>query len=431
LIALYEDQKEFDMGGGGFLGLGPTPKAPEAPDYTAAAQATAQGNLQAAQAALAANRVNQTTPYGSLQYSQNGTDSQGNPVWNATTALSPTGQSLLNSQNNTSLGLSNLLNTQMGNVNNSINNGFVAPQFNLSNVTPINAVAGAPTDLRSSASSPIGLVTGVDVPQYQMVNGQPQLQTQLGGTGMAGWDKASGLIMSRLAPTIAHQNEQSDAQLANQGIVPGTEAYANAKRVLAQGQNDLLNQAQLAGQNVQQNLFGQNLAAGQFGNTALNQMFGNQVTGVTTNNAALGQGFNNQFSNAQLNNAAQQQSFMQDYQNAVLNNAANQQAFGQSLGANNQTFNQDLASQQQQYNQALNNYQLPLNMMNALRTGSAVTNPTFINPAQQATTAGADVLGATMGNYNNQLANFNAQQAAQSNFNSGLFGLGAAGLLAL
>lgn len=326
------------MGGGGFLGLGPAPKAPDAPNYVGAAQETAAGNLKAAQTAAAANRVNQITPYGNLNYSETGTDSQGNPTWTAATSLSPTGKALLDAQNNTSLGLSNLFGTQLGNVENAINAGF-----------------------------------NPNVPAIQANLPTPQLQTQLGGTGMEGWDKASGLIMSRLAPTIQHQNEMSDAQLANQGIVAGTEAYKNAKRVLQMGQNDLLNQAQVAGQGVQQNLFGQNLAAGQFGNQAQNQMFGNAVT------------------------------------NANLTNAANNQAF----------------------NQQLTQYQLPLNMLNALRTGAQVTNPTFSNVPQQATTTGADIMGATNAASNYGLANFNAANAAQGGLNSGLFGLGAAGIMAM
>jgi len=344
------------MGGGGFLGLGPAPRAPDAPNYVGAAQATAQGNLEAAQTAAAANRVNQVTPYGNLDYTQSGTDSQGNPTWTATTSLSPTGQSLLNAQNSTSLGLSDMFNTQLGNVSNAINNGF----------------------------NPSSVPQGVSIPQYQKVSAGPQLQTDVGGTGMQGWDQASALIMSRLAPTIAHQNEQSDAQLANQGIQVGSQAYANAKRVLAQSQNDLLNQAQVAGQGVQQNLFGQNLAAGQFGNQAQNQMFGNQVTGTQ------------------------------------VNNATGNTLFGNQMAANQQAFNQDLTK-----------YQLPLNMLNALRTGAQVTNPTFSNVPQQATTTGADIMGATNAASNYELANFNAANAAQGGMNSGLFGLGAAGIMAL
>ena len=61
--------------------------------YTQAAQASALSNLQNAQQAVTANRVNQTTPYGSLSYQQTGVDSQGNPIWSATQSLSPELQS--------------------------------------------------------------------------------------------------------------------------------------------------------------------------------------------------------------------------------------------------------------------------------------------------------------------------------------------------
>ena len=76
------------MGGGGFLGLGPAPSAPAPPDYAGAAQQTAQGNIEAARVATAANRVNQITPYGSLKYDITGADPYGNPTYTATQSLS-------------------------------------------------------------------------------------------------------------------------------------------------------------------------------------------------------------------------------------------------------------------------------------------------------------------------------------------------------
>jgi hypothetical protein len=83
------------MGGGGFLGLGPAPSAPAPPDYAGAAQQTAQGNIEAARVATAANRVNQVTPYGNLSYAVTGADPYGNPTWTATQTLSPAQQQLL------------------------------------------------------------------------------------------------------------------------------------------------------------------------------------------------------------------------------------------------------------------------------------------------------------------------------------------------
>ena len=68
--------------------------------------------------------------------------------------------------------------------------------------------------------------------------------------------------------------------------------------------------------------------------------------------------------------------------------------------------------------------------MNAIRSGSQVTNPTFTSVPQQATTSGADLLGAAQGTYNAQLAAANAQNAANAGMTSGLFQLGGAALMA-
>ena len=68
------------MGGGGGI-LSPitdtlfgAPETVSTPNYGAAADATAANNLRMAQLATAANRVNQVTPYGALNYTQSGTD---------------------------------------------------------------------------------------------------------------------------------------------------------------------------------------------------------------------------------------------------------------------------------------------------------------------------------------------------------------------
>jgi hypothetical protein len=89
------------MGGGGGI-LSPitnaifgSPQTVATPNYSQAAQDTAAANLKNAQLATSANRVNQNTPYGSLNYSSS-TDQYGNPVWSATQSLSPQLQSLVN-----------------------------------------------------------------------------------------------------------------------------------------------------------------------------------------------------------------------------------------------------------------------------------------------------------------------------------------------
>jgi hypothetical protein len=101
------------------------------------------------------------------------------------------------------------------------------------------------------------------------------------------------------------------------------------------------------------------------------------------------------------------------------------------LGATTQGFNTGLAANQQQFGQAGYIRNEPINTLNAIRSGSQVTNPSYMsNIPQQATTQGADVLGAAQMGYNAQMGDFNAKQAAQQNFNQGLMGLGGVAAMA-
>jgi hypothetical protein len=71
----------------------------------------------------------------------------------------------------------------------------------------------------------------------------------------------------------------------------------------------------------------------------------------------------------------------------------------------------------------------PLNTLSAVRTGSQVQGPQFVNSFNQATTAGPDLLGAAGMQYNAQMGDFNAKQAAQANLNQGLFQLGGSAMM--
>ena len=187
--------------------------------YIQAAQATTLGNLYGARAATQSNRINQNTPYANLQYTQS-LDANGNPVWTANQQLAqPLQQSLGNIQ----------------------------------------------SQLAQSTANPF------DINKYQAQTGQ-------GYTGMEGWDRATGLINQRLQPQIEQSQERLQAQLANQGIAPGTEAYNRAMTQQSQQTNDLLNQAQLAGSQVQNQLQGQSLAQQQANNAALQQNYQQALT---------------------------------------------------------------------------------------------------------------------------------------------------------
>jgi len=81
--------------------------------------------------------------------------------------------------------------------------------------------------------------------------------------------------MQRLEPSLARQRTSTETQLINQGLRPGTEAYDNAINLLGQQETDARTQAVLQGLNLDiganQQGFGQQLEAGKFGNTAVQQ----------------------------------------------------------------------------------------------------------------------------------------------------------------
>ena len=355
-------------GGGGLLGgvtgmLFGEPDVPATPDYAGAAKETAQGNLDAARAAAASNRVNQVTPYGSLNYAVTGKDPYGNPTWTATTALSPEQQQLYNYDVQSSLGLGRLQNTGLDYVNKMISQPF-------------------------STSQLPQLSSQLNAPQFTQLGQAEALQRNLDNQGMAGWDRATNLLMERIQPSLDRQQKTLDAQLANQGIMRGSQAYNQAQQDLAQKQNDARTQAALGGQQVQQNLFGQSLQAGQFGNTATQQDFANRQAQLQMNNALAQQGFGNQAQQAQLANQARGQGF------------------------------QELAYQRNE----------PINTLNAVRSGSQVTTPNqfYVNAPQQSTTAGADMLGAAGMTGNANIAAANATNAQRNAMIQGLFSLGSA-----
>lgn len=279
------------MGGGGFLGLGPAPSAPAPPDYAGAAQQTAQGNIEAARLATAANRVNQVTPYGNLSYAITGADPYGNPTWTATQTLSPAQQQLLDYQNQASIGLGKLAGQGLGYVEKMLQTPF-------------------------------------DV-------------SKLPSTGFNPSQTYQEAYMQRLAPQIQQSRDALQQQLANKGIDIGSEAYNRAMMQQAQRENDLLAVA-------------------------------------TTQGFGVGQ--------QARQSALQEQAYLRNE---------------------------------------------PLNTLSAVRTGAQVQGPQFVNSAQQATTAGPDILGAAQMQYNAQMGDFNAKQAAQANLNQGLFGLGGAGIMAM
>jgi hypothetical protein len=182
--------------------MGKSASAPPPPDYAGAAKETAAGNLDAARANIAANRVNQYTPYGSLEYQVSGEDKFGNPMWKATQSLAPAQQKLLDYQNQASLGLGELTGKGLGYVNNMLDTPFDTSKLPTTGFNPSQSYQDA--------------------------------------------------YMQRLAPQISQSREALNTQLANSGIPVGSEAYKRAMQTQGMKENDLLAAATTQGFGVGQ-----------------------------------------------------------------------------------------------------------------------------------------------------------------------------------
>lgn len=112
---------------------------------------------------------------------------------------------------------------------------------------------------------------------------------------------------------------------------------------------------------------------------------------------------------------------MRDF-NYARNDAENQAALS-GINAGQQARQQAIQEQSFFRNE-------PINTLNAVRTGAQVTNPTFSNVPQQATTAGPNYSQAAQQAYSSALGNYNADQAGNNAAMSGLFNLGGAALMA-
>lgn len=188
------------------MGKSKAPPPPATPNYAAAAEQTAAGNLAMARTQIKANRINQVNPYGTLSYKQVGGNNVNDPdgQWEQTETLNPQAQAALDQQLE--------LNKKYGEV---ANVGF--------------------DKVRNIFENP-----GLDV------SGLPKRAIGVGQT-------AQDAIMSRLGPQMAQREEALRTRMANQGITLGSEAYGREMTQQDQQSNDLRMQAALQGINLDQN----------------------------------------------------------------------------------------------------------------------------------------------------------------------------------
>lgn len=319
--------------------MGGKSDAPAAPDYVGQANATAAGNLTAARAQTAANRVNQVTPYGSIKYtqgtgfdqagydkamqdyqwSQNALDTMDDKVqaqqlrdyyahsgtyqkptreqftndpdtWSSQIELSDTGRALLDASNRTQLGLADLQGNAMDRVRSSLDQPFDTS----------------------------GLIN---------INDK---------TGMDAWDRATDLVRQRQNPELDRQQAALDTKLANQGLTAGSEGWGIGQTQFGKTRNDADIAAQMAGLQAQNQFFGQAIQGNQatlqqrnfIRQQPLNELNALRTGAQVTNPTFSAPGNQGQTSGADLSGAAGQQ-----YNAALGQTNANNQASSNTSGA--------------------------------------------------------------------------------------------------
>jgi hypothetical protein len=244
----------------------PPPPPPPAPDYAGAANATAAGNLEAAKYATVANRANQYTPYGSLEWQRGATDYD---PWTQRINLTPEGQKLLDQSNKTSQGLANL---------------------------------------QDESTARVAAQQAAGWGDYKLV--KPTFNPG---------ETAQDAILRRMQPQLDRSRASAETRLANQGIQQGSEAYRNALDDIGRQENDAYSQAALQGISTGQQARQQGIQEQQYFNTrdlnALNALrtgsqvtnptFGSYAQQTTTQGADMLSAANSQFraANSNYNNA--------------------------------------------------------------------------------------------------------------------------------
>ena len=299
--------------------------APAQPDYVGAAQATSEGNKEAALTTGALNRPTQINPYGQTTWSLKPGADANNPQpgdWIQTQTLSGNQGKLLDSNEQTSLALGDLATKGVDAASHVLDKSYDASTL--------------PTAAGNINTSP-----------DQYLAERQQVQDAMYRRGTQYYDDRYGKDENALR-----------TQLSNQGLDEGSAAYQNAM-------------------------------------TRFNQDKSTAYADATDRAVAAG---------------GQEQSRIQSDLVAALQQQQNRR--------NNQ-LQEDLTLRE-----------LPINEVNALRTGSQVTNPQFSSVPTVGGYQGADLLGAATaaGQYNQQTAASKA--AAQSSANSTFANLGASGLLA-
>jgi hypothetical protein len=379
------------------------PSAPTPPDPKETAAAATGTSVGTAIANTNMQNVGQVTPYGSLSYSQTGTNTFTDPYtgmtydipqFTSTTTLSPEQQALYNqtTASQQALGAAGMTAAQ----------GFTPTQAAVPGYDPFKTSVplqrNAGLQDQAGLSSTAGLQTSAG------------LNTTFGAEDFsADRNEYEAALMARMQPQLDNQQQALNASLANQGIGYGAEAFNDAQFTQSQAQNDAYMAAILAAGQEQQRMFDMQMNAQLAGNAALQQEYSNfnnptQQEFMNANSAAQQefQNFNNtQQQNLNNFNTAQQQGFNNFNSGTAANNQNASTAFNQSIQSQNDYMNQ---------------------IMSLLNAGQPMV-PQF-QPNTPTPIPTTDTAGIINNNYNQEQQAYQQQMASWNSMWGNLFGLG-------
>ena len=391
----------------------PDPPTPPNPVATAAAQTGTNVATGVANSFL--NNINQVTPTGNLNYDVTGNYSWTDPIsgqnysiprFTATQTQTPAGQTIQGQTDQTKINLATMGNQQSQRVGNLLSQPF-DPNFNAQAYLQQNPDVAANwggdayshylqfgQDEGRSPGSPQG-------GNAQNILNVPSALTSYNSGGditktygpadnfSADRQRVEDSLMARMNPQLQQEQQRLQQQLADQGIRPGSQAYADTMLNYSKQANDA-----------------------RYG--AISQA-GQEQQRMTDEAAQL----------AAFQNAAQGQQYQQNAGLASFANAGLAQQIAQQqsgFNAQNAQRNQYMQEQYQQRNQ-------PINEISSLLSGSQLQNPNWLNsPTSQIPTT--DFAGITNQNFQNQMGIYNAQSQQYSQLMGGILGLGAGALKA-
>jgi len=324
-------------------------KSQKAPDYRAAAEETARGNAEALRYQTDANRADQYTPFGNVQWF----GQPGDENYRQETRLTNNQQAIFDQQ-------------EEAQFQRQLANSALSDRMWEDMQRPENFYNNLP----GAAGTP-------DVPMYggglgQFGQGGQQMSVQdmqSSSYDPAFAQQAFDRQMSLIQPTLDNQLESQEVALRNQGLTPGSEAYDRALSTLRGQQSETLNSLSAdavdRGRAEQQAEFTRAMQSG-------NQRFGQEAAlfGAQMDQGSMYDRQRAQQAQEQLGFGSQ--AFTQQAQQAEMQNMLRQRA---------------IAEQQNRENNAFN-------LMNSAATGQNVALPQMPGYNTAGYAGGPDYLGA-------------------------------------